>query len=136
MPRKSRNEFGGAICNVIDRWNRHSPISRNNANRKRFPENLVDQCTKTDWQTLALCLMENHFHPVVQTPKANLVVEMNRSLGVCTARFNRLPVRAAPGKGGAISLGPVQLALRGAGCGHTKRLRAEVSSSGQCKECQ
>ena len=46
-------------------------------------------CTKTDWQVHALCLMGNHFHLVVETPKGNLVAGMKWMLGTDTARFNR-----------------------------------------------
>src|SRR5262249_30639513 len=44
---------------------------------------------KTGWQVHALCLMSNHFHLVVETPRANLVVGMRWFLGTYTARFNR-----------------------------------------------
>jgi REP element-mobilizing transposase RayT len=36
-----------------------------------------------------LCLMGNHFHLVVETPKGNLVAGMKWFLGTYTARFNR-----------------------------------------------
>jgi hypothetical protein len=44
--------------------------------------------------------MGNHFHLVVETPKGNLVAGMKWFLGTYTARFNRLPVRAARRQGG------------------------------------
>ena len=50
---------------------------------------MSEACAKADWQVLALCLMPNHFHLVVQTPKANLVAGMHWLLGTYTARFNR-----------------------------------------------
>jgi putative transposase len=46
-------------------------------------------CAKTGWQVLAYCLMENHFHLVVETPEANLVAGMKWFLGTYTGRFNR-----------------------------------------------
>ena len=46
-------------------------------------------CTNTDWQGNALCLMGNHFHLVVETPKGNLGAGMKWMLGTYTARFNR-----------------------------------------------
>src|SRR5437764_15241726 len=45
--------------------------------------------SKTDWQVHAWCLMNNHFHLVIETPKANLVAGMKWFLGTYTARFNR-----------------------------------------------
>ena len=52
-------------------------------------ETLGQCCTKTDWQVHAWCLMNNHFHLVIETPKANLVAGMKWFLGTYTARFNR-----------------------------------------------
>jgi REP element-mobilizing transposase RayT len=50
---------------------------------------LAECCDKTDWQVHAFCLMSNHFHLVVETPKANLVAGMKWFLGTYTGRFNR-----------------------------------------------
>lgn len=33
---------------------------------------LAEACGKTDWQVHAFCLMSNHFHLVVETPRGNL----------------------------------------------------------------
>src|SRR5436309_2345288 len=41
------------------------------------------------WQVHAYCLMSNHFHLVVETPRANLVEGMKWLLGTYTMRFNR-----------------------------------------------
>src|SRR6185436_8524366 len=46
-------------------------------------------CAKSDWQVHAYCLMSNHFHLVVEKPKANLVAGMKWFLGTYTNRFNR-----------------------------------------------
>ena len=89
MPRKLRIEYEGAIYHVMNRGDRREPIFRDGADRKRFLETLEECCTKTDWQVHALCLMVNHFHLVVETPKANLVAGMKWFLGTYTARFNR-----------------------------------------------
>ncbi|MGA2660970.1 MAG: transposase [Verrucomicrobiota bacterium] len=49
---------------------------------------LDEACAKSDWQTHAWCPMRNHFHWVVETPRANLVDGMKWLLGTYTARFN------------------------------------------------
>lgn len=46
-------------------------------------------CAKTGWQVHAYCLMTNHFHLVIETPRANLVAGMKWLLGSYTIRFNR-----------------------------------------------
>jgi REP element-mobilizing transposase RayT len=54
-----------------------------------FLDTLGQACEKTDWQVHAWCLMKNHFHLVVETPRANLVDGMKWFLGTYTSRFNR-----------------------------------------------
>ena len=61
----------------------------NDQDRELFLQTLGQACAKTDWQVHAWCLMRNHFHLVVETPKANLVDGMKWFLGTYTARFNR-----------------------------------------------
>ena len=48
-----------------------------------------DGIEKTGWVVHALCLMNNHFHLVAETPRGNLVDDMRWFLGAYTARFNR-----------------------------------------------
>jgi len=89
VPRALRIEYEGAIYHVLNRGDRREPIFRDDADRKRFLETLGEACAQTDWQVHALCLMGNHFHLVVETPKGNLVAGMKWFLGTYTARFNR-----------------------------------------------
>jgi REP element-mobilizing transposase RayT len=89
MPRPLRIEFEGAIYHVMNRGDRREPIFRDDVDRKLFLETLGEACAKTDWQVHALCLLGNHFHLVVETPKGNLVAGMKWFLGTYTARFNR-----------------------------------------------
>ncbi|MBU6400048.1 MAG: transposase [Verrucomicrobia bacterium] len=89
MPRKLRMEFEGAVYHVMNRGDRREPIFRDDADRRRFLDTLGQACLKTDWQIHAFCLMDNHFHVVVETPKGNLVAGMKWLLGTYTARFNR-----------------------------------------------
>ena len=89
MPRKMRLEYGGAIYHVMNRGDRREDIVRDDKDRKRFAETLGEVCLKTDWQVHAYCLMPNHFHLVVETPRANLCAGMQWLLGTYTARINR-----------------------------------------------
>src|SRR5438445_414111 len=89
LARKLRVEYPGAIYHVMNRGDRREPIFRDDADRKLFLLTLGQCCGKTDWQVHAWCLMENHFHLVVETPKANLVLGMKWFLGTYTGRFNR-----------------------------------------------
>src|SRR6058998_3148664 len=89
VARKLRVQYPGAIYHVMNRGDRREPIFKDDADRARFLETLGQCCTKTEWQVHAWCLMNNHFHLVIQTPKANLVAGMKWFLGTYTARFNR-----------------------------------------------
>ena len=89
MARKLRLEYPDAIYHVMSRGNQRNNIVRDDQDRLLFLHTLGEACAKTHWQIHAYCLMRNHFHLVVETPKANLVVGMKWFLGTYTARFNR-----------------------------------------------
>ncbi len=76
MARKLRIEYPGAIYHVMNRGDRREPIFQDDFDRRRFLETLGEACAKTGWQAQAYCLMENHFHLVVETPLPNLVAGM------------------------------------------------------------
>jgi putative transposase len=89
MARKLRVEYAGAIYHIMNRGDRREPIFRDDKDRMKFLGTLGEACSKTGWQVLAYCLMENHFHLVVETPEPNLVAGMKWFLGTYTGRFNR-----------------------------------------------
>jgi putative transposase len=89
MARKLRIEYPGAIYHVMNRGDRREEIFRDDKDRELFLATLAEACAKAGWQVHAYCLMGNHFHLVVETPKGNLVAGMKRFLGTYTARFNR-----------------------------------------------
>jgi len=89
MARKLRVQYPGAIYHVMNRGDRREPIFKDDQDRRRFLETLGEACDKTGWQVHAYCLMLNHFHLVLETPKANLVAGMKWFLGTYTSRFNR-----------------------------------------------
>ncbi len=89
MPRKLRVEYEGAIYHLMNRGDRREAIFLDEQDRQLFLETLAEACQKTGWQVHAFCLMNNHFHLIVETPRANLVAGMRWFLGTYTARFNR-----------------------------------------------
>ena len=89
MARKVRVEYPGAVYHVLSRGDRREPIFKDDKDRAMFLTTLADACSKADWQIHALCLMPNHFHMVLETPKGNLVAGMKWLLGTFTGRFNR-----------------------------------------------
>lgn len=89
MSRKLRVEYPGAIYHVMSRGDRSEAIFREDSDRALFLETLGEVCVRAGWDVHALCLMKNHFHLVVETPKGNLVAGMKWFLGTYTTRFNR-----------------------------------------------
>ena len=89
MARKLRVEYPGAIYHVMSRGDHREPIFREDEDRKGFVDTLGEACGKTGWQIHALCLMSNHFHLVLETPRGNLVAGMKWFLGTYTGRYNR-----------------------------------------------
>jgi putative transposase len=89
MARKLRVQYPGAIYHVMNRGDRRESIYEDDEDRSLFLETLGEACQKTDWEVHAWCLMGNHFHLVIETPRVNLVSGMQWVLGVYTNRFNR-----------------------------------------------
>ncbi len=89
MARKLRVQCPGAIYHVMNHGDRREPIFQDAADHKVFLETFGEACQKTGWQLHAWCLMSNHFHLVIETPRGNLVAGMKWLLGTCTGRFNR-----------------------------------------------
>jgi putative transposase len=89
MARKIRIQYPGAIYHVMNRGDRREPIFEDDKDRERFLETFAEACEKTGWQAHAYCLMNNHFHLLVETPQANLVPGMKWFLGTYTSRYNR-----------------------------------------------
>ena len=60
----------------MNRGDRGEPIFRDDEDRQQFISTLGEAYGKTGWAVQALCLMPNHFHLAVETPRANLVAGM------------------------------------------------------------
>ena len=88
MARKLRVQYPGAIYHAMNRGDRREPIFSDDDDRQLYLATLGEACEKTDWQIHAWCLMNNHFHLVIETPRGNLVEGMQWLLGVYTNRFN------------------------------------------------
>src|SRR5207248_10248565 len=84
-----RIQYEGAIYHAMNRGDHREDIFHDDHDRTLFLKTLGEACAKTDWQIHAFCLMRNHFHLVIETPKPNLVEGMKWFLGTYTSRFNR-----------------------------------------------
>jgi putative transposase len=84
MARQLRLEYEGAIYHIVNRGDRREAISGDEEDRARFGATLGEACGKAEWQVHAYCLMGNHFHLVIETPKPTLVAGMKWFLGTYT----------------------------------------------------
>ena len=83
-------EEEGAIYHVINRGNYRSDIFRGEKTKAAFLKCLGEACEKTGWRVHAWCIMSNHYHLALETPRANLVDGMRWLQGTFSTRFNRL----------------------------------------------
>jgi REP element-mobilizing transposase RayT len=88
MARQLRIEYAGAIYHVMSRGDRKEAIFLDDEDRRGFLRTLGEACERAGWEVHAYCLMGNHFHLVVETPKPTLVSGMKWFLGTYTQRFN------------------------------------------------
>src|SRR5947199_9951401 len=88
MARKLRLQYPGAIYHVMNRGDRRDAIFADDDDRRLLLQTLGEACQKTDWEIHAWCWMSNHFHLVIETPRANLADGMKWLLGTYTSRFN------------------------------------------------
>jgi len=89
MSRPLRIEFPGAFYHVTSRGNARKKIFLNDIDRESFVETLAWVVERFGWVCHAYCLMDNHFHLLIETPKPNLSMGMRQLNGVYTQRFNR-----------------------------------------------
>ena len=89
MTRPLRIEYAGAIYHVFSRGDRSEPIVNGDSDRLLFLELLGCACQRTAWQIHSFTLMTNHFHLVLETPRANLSAGMQWLLSRYSQEFNR-----------------------------------------------
>lgn len=89
MARPLRIEFAGALYHVTSRGNEKNAIYQDDGDREQFLETLTEVCTRFNWIIHAYCLMDNHYHLLVETPESNLSLGMRQLNGVYTQRYNR-----------------------------------------------
>ena len=90
MARPIRIEFPGAIYHVTTRGNEGDDIFVDDEGRTQFLTVLGEVVARVGWIVHAYVLMDNHYHLLIETPKANLSRGMRQLNGVYTQRFNSL----------------------------------------------
>jgi len=89
MSRPLRLEYPGAIYHLTSRGNARQKIFWGDSDRELFLRILAQIVSRYGWLCHGYCLMDNHYHLLVETPKANLSLGMRQLNGVYTQAFNR-----------------------------------------------
>jgi len=89
MSRPLRLEFAGALYHITSRGDRREDIYEDDADRSSFLSILDKTSELCNWACHAYCLMDNHYHILIETPNANLSKGKRQLNGVYTQTFNR-----------------------------------------------
>jgi REP element-mobilizing transposase RayT len=89
MARPLRIEYPGALYHVTARGDRQEAIYLSDKDRFAFLEILSHAVETFNWLVHAYCLMDNHYHLLVETPDGNLSQGMRQLNGVYTQTHNR-----------------------------------------------
>jgi REP element-mobilizing transposase RayT len=82
-------EYAGAIYHVTSRGDRQEDIFLDDDDRLIWLENFAQVCSRFNWRCHAWCLMDNHYHIVIETIEGNLSQGMRQLNGVYTQKSNR-----------------------------------------------
>lgn len=74
---------------MTSRGNERRWIFLDDTDRAIFLEVLVHVVERYGWVVHAYCLMGNHYHLLVETPRANIAIGMRQLNGLYAQRFNR-----------------------------------------------
>ncbi len=89
MARPIRIEYEDAVYHVTARGNERRAIFRDDSDRELFLRAAGQACARFGTVVHAYCLMPNHYHLIVRTPRANLSRAIGWLQTAYTIRFNR-----------------------------------------------
>ena len=96
MARPLRIEYEGAWYHVMNRGAGRKAVFKTDEHRQYFLSLLSDVSERFDAEIHAYCLMDNHYHLMLRTPRGNLQRIMRHVNGVYTQYFNRTERRDGP----------------------------------------
>lgn len=89
MSRSLRLELSGGLYHVTSRGDRREDIYVDDEDREEWLSLLGRVCYRFKWRCHAYCLMDNHYHIVIETAEANMSKGMRQLNGVYTQYYNR-----------------------------------------------
>ena len=88
MARPLRIIYPGAFYHITSRGNEQRVIFKSQRDRKKFLSYLESATQRYDARIHAYCLMDNHYHLLIETPSGNLPQIMRHINGAYTTYFN------------------------------------------------
>lgn len=88
MARPLRIEYPGAFYHVTSRGNERKPVFKSQRDREKFLAYLESATERYDASVHVYCLMDNHYHLLLETPAGNLSQIMQHINGAYTTYFN------------------------------------------------
>jgi putative transposase len=89
MARPLRVEFPGALYHITSRGNKKLDIFEDSEDRELFLRILGRTIRVNNWICYAYCLMNNHYHLLIETPEGNLSDGMRDLNGIYTQEYNK-----------------------------------------------
>jgi len=89
MARPLRIEYPGAVYHITSRGNGRNAIFLENKDRESYLKILSETIERYNWLCHAFCLMDNHYHLLIETIDPTLSRGMRHLNGVYTQSFNR-----------------------------------------------
>ncbi len=88
MARPLRIIYPGAVYHITSRGNERKAVFKSIRDREKFLEYLESAVEKYQAVIHAYCLMDNHYHLLLETPAGNLPRIMRHINGAYTTYFN------------------------------------------------
>jgi len=90
MARKPRELVPGGVYHVFSRGNRRAPIFVDDQDRREYLSTWGLVARDLKWRCLAYCLMDNHVHHLVETPRTNLSAGVREAHSAYARYFNQV----------------------------------------------
>jgi REP element-mobilizing transposase RayT len=84
-----RIEYPGAVYHLTSRGNEKKNVYSDDGDRETFLRVLARVNDRYHWICHAYCLMDNHYHLLIETPDGNLSLGMRQLNGVYTQAYNK-----------------------------------------------
>ena len=96
MARRGRVEYPGGVYYIKAKGKGSEPIFREASDMRRFLEILTETAFRFKWLCHSYCLLEDHYHLLLETPQGNLSRGMRQVNGLYTQSFNKKYRRQGP----------------------------------------